>query len=171
MRHPSTPTGNNNGNANRPRNRGAIRTHLGRKRVGPRTRPARDAAFMGMPQGADASRHPQEDLFDRLLDTFQQAFAKAGETTASAFDSALDAACDTLVSAGEFTSETAQRLREYLRRDLLQRDHPQMTFRTGDITSAGTLTCSGCGWTVRTARTAVLPPCPQCTETVYRKTD
>jgi hypothetical protein len=159
MRHPSTPTGNNNGNASRPRNRGAIRTHLGRKRVGPRTRP-----------GGDASRHPQEDLFDRLLDTFQHAFTKAGETTASAFDTALDAACDTLISAGEFTAENAQRLREYLRRDLLQRDHPQMTFRTGDITTAGTLTCAGCGWTVRTMRTTVLPPCPQCTETVYRKT-
>lgn len=168
MRHPSTPTGNN-GNASRPRNRGAIRTHLGRKRVGPRTRPMRDSVYLGLSH-AEVSRHPQEDLFDRLLDTFQQAFAKAGETTANAFESALDAACDTLISAGEFTADNAQRLREYLRRDLLQRDHPQMTFRTGDITSAGTLTCAGCGWTVRTMRTTVLPPCPQCTETMYRKT-
>jgi hypothetical protein len=105
-----------------------------------------------------------------LLDTFQQAFGKAGESTAAAFDSALDTACDSLVAAGEFTIDNAQRLRQYLRRDLLQRDHPTMTFRTGDITTAGTLTCAGCGWTVVTSRTTVLPPCPQCMETAFHKT-
>lgn len=169
MRHPSTPTGNN-GNAQRPRNRGAIRTHLGRKRTGPRSRALKDSTLLGLQQVGETARHRQEDLFDRLLDTFQELSAKAGETTASAFDSALDAACTALVAAGEFTADNAQRLREYLRRDLLQRDHPAMTFRTGDITSAGTLTCAGCGWTVRTTRTTVLPPCPQCTETAFRKT-
>lgn len=170
MRHSSTPAGNN-GNTQRPRGRGAIRTHLGRKRVGPRTRALRDSTLVGLQQTGDAERRRQEDLFDRLLDRFQAFFAQAGETTAAAFDSALDAACDTLVAAGEFTKENAERLRQFLRRDLLQRDHPAMTFRTGDITSAGTLTCAGCGWTLRTARTTVLPPCPQCSETAFRKTD
>ncbi len=170
MRHPSTPTGNN-GNTQRPRSRGAIRTHLGRKRVGPRTRALKDSTLMGPRQAGDSARRQQEDLFDRLLGAFQQIFAKAGATTASAFEAALDAACDTLVAAGEFTAENAQRLREYLRRDLLQRDHPGMTFRTGDITSAGTLTCAGCGWTLRTTRTTVLPSCPRCSETAFRKTD
>jgi hypothetical protein len=167
MSQPSSPTGNN-GNPHRPRNRGAIRTHLGRKRVGPRARTMRNPAFAT----ASSTLGPgdQEDLFDRLLDTFQQLFTKAGETTANAFESALDAACTTLVAAGEFTADNAQRLREYVRRDLLQRDHPQMTFRTGDITTPGTLTCSGCGWTIRTTRTTVLPPCPQYTETAFRKT-
>jgi len=166
MRHPSTP----NGDTPRPRPRGAIRTHLGRKRTGPRTRPLKDATIEGLQQAGAAVRQQQEALFDRLLDSFQQVFGTAGETTAAAFDSALDTACDTLVAAGEFTVENAQRLRQYLRRDLLQRDHPTMTFRTGDITTAGTLTCAGCGWTVRTTRTTVLPPCPQCTETAYHKT-
>ena len=168
MSHPSTPTGNN-GNPHRPRNRGAIRTHLGRKRVGPRSRAAH-SPFESTQAGGALARGAPELLFDRLLATFQGLFTKAGETTAGAFDSALDAACNTLIAAGEFTAENAQRLREYLRRDLLQRDHPQMTFRTGDITTAGMLTCSGCGWTIRTARTSVLPPCPQCTETSFRKT-
>ena len=166
MSHPSTP----NGNPQRPRNRGAIRTHLGRKRVGPRSRPVRGSPFAEAGAGGTLTRGTPEVLFDRLLDTFQGLFAKAGETTASAFESALDTACSTLITAGEFTADNAQRLREYLRRDLLQRDHPQMTFRTGDITTAGTLTCSGCGWTIRTTRTTVLPPCPQCTETSFRKT-
>ncbi len=169
MRNPSIPTGNN-GNTDRPRNRGAIRTHLGRKRTGPRSRPLKDSTLAGLQQAGEAARQQQEDLFDRLLNTFQQAFGKTGETTAAAFDSALDTACDTLVTAGEFTVESAQRLRQYLRRDLLQRDHPTMTFRTGDITTAGTLTCAGCGWTIQTSRTTVLPPCPQCMETAFHKT-
>jgi len=169
MSQSSTPTGNN-GNSHRPRNRGAIRTHLGRKRVGPRSRTVRPSPLGSAQGGAALAGGAPELLFDRLLDTFQGLFAKAGETTANAFESALDAACNTLVAAGEFTAENAQRLREYLRRDLLQRDHPQMTFHTGDITTAGTLTCSGCGWTIRTSRTTVLPPCPQCMETSFRKT-
>src|SRR5688572_32668817 len=86
------------------------------------------------------------------------------------FDSALDRACDTLVAAGEFTADNAERLRQFLRRDLLHRDHPAMTFRTGDITTAGTITCEGCGWTIQTMRTTLLPMCPQCAETTYRKT-
>jgi hypothetical protein len=170
MRHSSTPSGNNNGNAQRTRTRGAIRTHLGRKRTGPRTRPLKDSTLLGVQELADTARHLQEDLFDRLRDRFQELFQQAGETSAAAFDKALEAACDALVSAGEFTAENGERLRQFLRRDLLQRDHPTMTFRTGDITTAGTLTCAGCGWTLVTTRTTVLPPCPQCTETAFRKT-
>jgi isocitrate dehydrogenase len=168
MRHPSTPTGNN-GNSQRTRPRGAIRTHLGRKRTGPRTRPLKDSTLAGMREVGESARHQQEDFYDRLQGKFQQLFDVAGEATAGAFERALEGACEALVAAGEFTAENGERLRQYLRRDLLQRDHPTMTFRTGDITSAGTLTCAGCGWTVRTTRTTVLPPCPQCTETAYRK--
>ena len=52
-------------------------------------------------QGRAAARHAQEDMFDRLLGQFQSLFESAGEKTAAAFDSALDAACSTLVTAGE----------------------------------------------------------------------
>lgn len=166
MRHPSAP--NSQGQAQRTRTRGAIRTHLGRKRNGPRgrgSRPDYDALHAN-----DAYRRQEEDLFDRLMGQFQALFGAAGEKTAAAFDGALDTACDTLVSAGEFTAESAERLRQYLRRDLLHRDHPAMTFRTGDITTAGTLTCETCGWTIQTTRTSVLPSCPQCAQTTFRKT-
>ena len=160
MRQPSAP-----GNNGAPRPRGAIRTHLGRKRVGAR---GRRAGFGVRPGELD--RRAQEDLFDRLMGSFQSLFEEAGERTAAAFDSALDRACDTLVAAGEFTADNAERLRQHLRRDLLHRDPPAMTFRTGDITTAGTLTCEGCGWTIQTTRTTLLPACPQCAETTYRKT-
>ena len=167
MRQPSTPTGNN-GNTQK-RHRGAIRTHLGRKRTGPRGRPLRDSTLAGLREAGEEARREQEALFDRLHAAFHEATERAGEMSAAAFDNALNAACEGLVQAGEFTVENAQRMREFLRRDLLQRDHPGMTFRTGDITTAGTLTCAGCGWEVRTDRTTLLPPCPQCTETAYRK--
>jgi hypothetical protein len=167
MRHPSAP--NNNGPVQRARTRGAIRTHLGRKRNGPRGRGA-GTAYVHMHEPGGAVRGRDEALFDRLLGQFQSIFGAAGERTAAAFDGALDAACDALVTAGEFTAESAERLRQYLRRDLLHREHPAMTFRTGDITTAGTLTCENCGWTVQTTRTTVLPPCPQCAETTFRKT-
>jgi isocitrate dehydrogenase len=150
-----------------PRARGAIRTHLGRKRSGARGR-GRSALECRRPGELD--RRDQEDLFDRLLGRFQSFFDAAGERTAATFDGALDRACDTLVAAGEFTAENAERLRQFLRRDLLHRDHPAMTFRTGDITTAGTVTCESCGWTIQTTRTTLLPACPQCAETTYRKT-
>jgi isocitrate dehydrogenase len=170
MRPPSTPTGNN-GNSQRTRTRGAIRTHLGRKRTGPRSRMLTHGTLDNISEITGAERHRQEDLFDRLSGTFQNLFQQAGETTLAAVDSALDTAFDRLVAAGEFTVENGERLRQYLRRDLLHRDNPTLTFRTGDITSAGTLSCAGCNWTIITTRTTVLPPCPQCSETAFRKTE
>lgn len=168
MRHPSEP--NDNSQAQRTRTRGAIRTHLGRKRSGARTRPLNHSTQAPVQQITEAARQQQEHLFDKLMGQFHNLFGAAAERSAAAFDTALDTACDTLVSAGEFTSDGAERMRQYLRRDLLHRDHPSMTFRTGDITSAGALTCESCGWAVQTTRTTLLPACPQCAETTFRKT-
>ena len=168
MRQPSAP--NNNGSSQRTRTRGAIRTHLGRKRNGPRTRRLDDGTLVRMQEAGHVARRREEDLFDKLMGQFQSAFETAGDKTAQAFDAALDTACNTLVTAGEFTADGAQKLREFLRRDVLHRDHPGMTFKTGDITTAGTLTCDNCGWTIVTTRTTLLPACPQCAETHFRKT-
>lgn len=160
----------NNGNASRNRTRGAIRTHLGRKRAGPRTRALRDTTLEQIGAVTGAERHRQEMMFDRLTTRFQELLAQAGETTLAAVDGALESACNGLIAAGEFTAENGERLRAFLRRDVLHRENPALTFRTGDITSAGTLSCAGCGWTIVTNRSTVLPPCPHCSETAYRKT-
>ena len=167
MRHPSAP--NNNGQSQRTRTRGAIRTHLGRKRSGPRARSGTAGLVRMEPANAPSYRE-QEALFDRLLGQFQSLFGAAGERTASALDGALDAACNTLVAAGEFTVDNAERLRQYVRRDVLHREQPTLTFRTGDITTAGTLNCENCGWLLVANRTTLLPPCPQCGDTIFRKT-
>lgn len=162
MRHPSSPGSNS---TPRTRTRGAIRTHLGRKRAGMRGRMAGSA--LGMESAA--ARRAQEDFFDRVMGQVQSVFNAAGERTMSALDSAIDAAFDSVVNAGEFTVENADRLRNFLKRDILHRDQPTLTFRTGDITSAGMMTCESCGWTIHTTRTSILPACPQCSETTFRK--
>jgi hypothetical protein len=149
--------------------RGAIRTHLGRKRTGPRSRALRDSTLRSIGEVTGAERHRQEQLFDRLRGAFQGVMAQAGETTLATVDRALATACDGLVAAGEFTAENGDRLRQFIKRDLLHRENPALTFRTGDITGEGTLSCAGCGWTIVTNRTTVLPPCPHCSETAYRK--
>ncbi len=104
-----------------------------------------------------------------MNNSFQELLTQAGETTLATVDKALEAACNGLVAAGEFTTENGDRLRQFIKRDLLHRDNPSLTFRSGDITGAGTLSCAGCGWTIVTNRTTVLPPCPHCSETAYRK--
>jgi hypothetical protein len=119
----------------------------------------------------DEDRQRQEEFFDRLVQRAQELFNQAGELTVAAFDKAVDSACDGLVTAGDFTKDNAERLRQYVRRDLLHRTDPSITFRSGDITSPGTLTCTSCGWKVRLTRTTMLPPCPQCAETTFRKED
>lgn len=164
MRHPSSPGTNS---PPRARTRGAIRTHLGRKRSGARGRGVASSSL-----GADAatSRRQQEDLFDRAMGQVQSLFNEASERTMAALDVAIDTAFGTVVSAGEFTAENAERLRNFLKRDILHRDQPTLTFRTGDITTAGTMTCESCGWTIHTTRTSILPACPQCSETTFRKT-
>jgi len=55
MRHSSTPTGNN-GNSQRSRAGGAIRTHLGRKRTGPRTRMLRDSTLERIGERLESDR-------------------------------------------------------------------------------------------------------------------
>ncbi len=158
MRHPSSPDNNSS-----PRTRGAIRTHLGRKRSG-----ARGRSYTG--ESIRSTRGAQEDVFDRLMGQVQSIFNAAGERSVTALDSALDAAFGTLVGAGEFTAENAERLRNYLKRDILHREEPSLTFRSGDITTAGAMTCENCGWSIHTSRTTMLPACPQCAETTFRKT-
>ena len=165
MRPPSTPSGN----GGRVRPRGAIRTHLGRKRVGSRGRPLRNDTLVRLQAVTEEERTRQEALFDQLVGRVEELFSQAGELTIAAFDKAVDSACEGLITAGEFTAENAQRLRQYVRRDLLHRTDPSITFRTGDITSPGTLSCANCGWKVRLTRTTVLPPCPQCSETSFHK--
>lgn len=62
-----------------------------------------------------------------------------------------------LSSASEHLSEWAQKAES------------QLEFKTGEITSPGTLTCKNCQEELHMKRAARIPPCPKCHKTHFRK--
>ena len=44
-----------------------------------------------------------------------------------------------------------------------------LEFKTGEVTSIGTLTCKECGTEMHMKLTVRIPPCPKCRKTVFRK--
>lgn len=44
-----------------------------------------------------------------------------------------------------------------------------LTYKTGEMTSAGTLTCQACGQKVQLKQTGHVPPCPKCNDTFFNK--
>lgn len=49
------------------------------------------------------------------------------------------------------------------------RVHQSLIYKTGEITSGGTLTCQGCGQKVHLRETGHIPPCPKCKGTLFHK--
>jgi len=45
----------------------------------------------------------------------------------------------------------------------------KFTYKTGEMTSAGTLTCQACEQKVVLKKTGHIPPCPKCCSTVFHK--
>ncbi|MGA7964843.1 MAG: hypothetical protein WCB49_02935 [Gammaproteobacteria bacterium] len=44
-----------------------------------------------------------------------------------------------------------------------------LTYKTGELTSAGTLTCRACGQKMHLKKTGHIPPCSKCSGTVFNK--
>ena len=44
-----------------------------------------------------------------------------------------------------------------------------LDFKTGEMTTPGSLTCKGCGEKIRMHETGHIPPCPKCTGTAFHK--
>ncbi|MCK4536497.1 MAG: hypothetical protein KAT93_05760 [Desulfuromonadales bacterium] len=53
--------------------------------------------------------------------------------------------------------------------DLAQKTEKTLEFKTGEITSPGTLTCKDCGAEMHMKSTVRIPPCPKCHKTLFRK--
>jgi Zn finger protein HypA/HybF involved in hydrogenase expression len=144
-----------------------------------------------------------EKLASRTADLLEE-----GKKT---FDEALKRAKEELASAGDFSREQADRLGEYVRRDLrenadkareavkkavepqrvaagvqsafsriltsaaetltelAQRSEKSLEYKTGEITSPGTLTCKSCDAEMHMTKTTRIPPCPKCHKTIFRK--
>lgn len=54
-------------------------------------------------------------------------------------------------------------------RSLSDKTKESLTYKTGEMTSAGTLTCQECGQEVHLKQTGHVPPCPKCKGTLYHK--
>jgi len=52
---------------------------------------------------------------------------------------------------------------------LSQKTEDALHYQTGEITSAGTLSCTGCGQKMHLKRTSKIPPCPSCHATKFLK--
>ncbi len=150
--------------------------------------------------------HLYQKLADRAAEILQE-----GRKTV---DEALKKAGDEISAGGEFTREQAEKISNYLRRDLNEvgrklkqtrdtvinaaephrlaagvqsglarllhtaadvlsevasRSEKVIEFRTGEVTSPGTLTCKECGKEMSLKATVRIPPCPSCHKTVFRK--
>jgi hypothetical protein len=66
-----------------------------------------------------------------------------------------------MAAAMEATSHALQALSDKARESL--------TYKTGEMTSAGTLTCKTCGAKVHLKATGHVPPCPKCSGTTFSK--
>lgn len=53
--------------------------------------------------------------------------------------------------------------------ELAQRSEKSLEYKTGEITSAGTLTCKECEAEMHMSKTTRIPPCPKCHKTIFRK--
>lgn len=53
--------------------------------------------------------------------------------------------------------------------ELAQRSEKSLEYKTGEITSSGTLTCKGCESEMHMSKTTRIPPCPKCHKTIFRK--
>ncbi len=144
-----------------------------------------------------------EKLASRTADILEE-----GKKT---FDEALKKAKEELSAAGDFSREQADKLGEYVRRDLkenaekaktavikavepqrvatgvqsaftrilttaaetltelAEKSEKSLEFKTGEITSQGTLTCKNCDAEMQMTKTTRIPPCPKCHKTIFRK--
>lgn len=99
----------------------------------------------------------------RDLDRTAAELRAAGTGAARALDPArLEAGA--LASIARALASSGDRLHEFAHRADLA-----LEYRTGEVTSAGTLTCVDCGGTLRFVKTGTVPPCPRCPGTTYRK--
>ena len=53
--------------------------------------------------------------------------------------------------------------------DWAKKTDQALAFRTGEVTSAGSLTCENCGKTLHLKKSGHIPPCPDCTGTFFKK--
>jgi|GEM_PF-99761 len=104
-----------------------------------------------------------KEFMERDLGFTADAFRNLGDEARRRFDpsrlsaGALASLTSLLNSAGSALSAIAHRAGKAL------------DYRSGEVTSAGTLTCVACGHEMHFKKTGRIPPCPKCHATEFRK--
>lgn len=109
-------------------------------------------------QGEELKQYLSRDLDQTLADA-QQLGEEAKERLHPARVGA--GALASLASALEATSNAL--------RSLSTKAKESLTYKTGEMTSAGTLTCQACGQKLHLKETGHVPPCPKCSGTLFNK--
>lgn len=116
--------------------------------------------------GGDYTREQAERIGSYLrrdLSELGQKAQEAGETVYQAVEPHRVAAG---VQSGlaRLLNSTADLLNEWA-----GRTEQVLEYRTGEVTSPGTLSCKGCGTEMHFKSTHRIPPCPSCHKTIFRK--
>jgi hypothetical protein len=107
---------------------------------------------------------------DRISEFVKKDFHQAVGSAVKAKDSFKEAVDPKRVAAGaqslfsRILTNTAETLNEWA-----QKTEQQLVFKTGEITSPGTLTCKSCDEQLHMKNTARIPPCPKCHGVLFRK--
>lgn len=158
-------------------------------------------------QNEKKDEHEEVGLYEKLASRTADLLEEGKKT----YEEALKKAKDELAAAGDFSREKADKLGEYVSRDLkenaektrdavkkavkpqrlaagvhstfsrilnsaaetlsefAEKSEKSLEYKTGEITSPGTLTCKECEAEMHMTKTARIPPCPKCHKTVFRK--
>jgi isocitrate dehydrogenase len=140
----------------------------------------------------ESSQEKGKEAMDKSIETAREQFAAAGEFSAEqgeAFrnymrrdlaqtesemrnlgEEAAERLNPARLGAGAFASmaRLLQATGSALQ-NLSRQAESAMHFTTGEITSAGTLTCTNCGQKVQLKHSTHIPPCPSCHCTDFRK--
>lgn len=104
-----------------------------------------------------------KEFLRKDLEATKADFQKASKATKAALDPSragagfADLASHLFDSLGDTFKKWAAKSEESL------------SFRTGQVTGPGTLTCKGCGTELHLEEASRIPPCPKCHKTDYRK--
>lgn len=130
--------------------------------------------------------------FDEALKKAREEASKAGDYTREQADKAAEYVKRDLAAMGKQADKAKQALKEAVEpqrvaagmqsiftriligaadtlSDWAKKAENNLEYKTGEVTSPGTLTCKACEAEMHLKTTGRIPPCPKCHKTIFRK--